>query len=309
MPTQSEIQAEITARILDGLKNGVVPWRKPWKNDPNSGPPANVVSRRLYSGVNPILLDLAAMSRGYSSKWWGTFGQWKSLGAHVKKRPDDVKAGHWGTQIVFWKQVKRKGTSEDGEETTKTFPLLRYFTLFNLEQVEGENLEHLWVSNESNSSPLCADYEPAQKAIDATDADIRFNGDRAYYVRPIGTWPNHTDGDFISLPHQQRFTSPNEYFSTCFHELVHWSEVRLDWTGSYALGELIAEIGSCFLCSHVNLPCSSDLSNHTAYLQGWLKELENDPKAILKAASQASKAAGFVLSFSKQHEVEGAEAA
>ncbi len=111
------------------------------------------------------------------------------------------------------------------------------------------------------------------------------------------------------LPHQHRFISPNEYFSTCFHELVHWSEVRLDWTGSYALGELIAEIGSCFLCSHVNLPCSSDLSNHTAYLQGWLKELENDPKAILKASSQASKAAGFVLSFSRQHEAEGAEAA
>ena len=309
MPSQSEIQAEITTRILDALKQGVVPWRKPWQNDPNSGAPANVVSRRLYSGVNPLLLDLVSMSRGYTSKWWGTYRQWSSLGAQVKKRPDDVKAGHWGTSVVFWKQIKKTKVTDDGEESTKTFPLLRYFTLFNLEQVEGAGLEHLWVSSGSNSSPLSADYQPAQEAIEATNADIRFNGDRAYYFRPLGKWPNHDGGDYICLPHQHRFTSPNEYFSTCFHELVHWSEVRLGWTGSYPLGELIAEIASCFLCSHLNVPCSSDISNHAAYLQGWLKELANDPKAILKAASQASKATEFVLSFSRQPEAEGAEAA
>ena len=74
MPSQSEIQAEITTRILDALKQGVVPWRKPWRNDPNSGAPANVVSHRLYSGINPLLLDLVSMSRGYTSRWWGTFG-------------------------------------------------------------------------------------------------------------------------------------------------------------------------------------------------------------------------------------------
>ena len=139
------------------------------------------------------------MVRGYTSKWWGTFGQWQSLGAQVKKRPDDVKPGHWGTQVVFWKQIKKTTATDDGEESTKTFPLLRYFTLFNLEQVTGENLEHLWVSNGSNSSPLCADYQPAQKAIDCTGADFRFGGDRAYYVRPIGKWPNHSDGD-LHLP-------------------------------------------------------------------------------------------------------------
>ena len=309
MPSQSEIQAEITNRILHALKQGVVPWRKPWRNDPNSGAPANVVSRRLYSGVNPILLDLVSMVRGYTSKWWGTFGQWQSLGAQVKKRPDDIKPGQWGTSVVLWKQIKKTTATDDGEESTKTFPLMRSYTVFNLEQVQGEGLEHLWVSNGSNSSPLCADYEPAQRAVDATGADIRFNGDRAYYVRPIGTWPNHTDGDYISLPHQHRFTSPNDFYSTAFHELVHWSEIRLNWEGSYPLGELIAEIGSCFLCSHLNVPCSSDLSNHAAYLHGWLKELEGNPKAIMKAATQASKATEFVLSFSKQHDVEGAEAA
>ena len=123
MPSQSEIQAEITTRILDALKQGVVPWRKPWRNDPNSGSPANVVSKRLYSGINPILLDLVAMSRGYTSKWWGTYGQWQSLGAQVRKRPDDVKPGQWGASVVLWKQIKKKKVTDDGEETTETFPL------------------------------------------------------------------------------------------------------------------------------------------------------------------------------------------
>ena len=66
MPSQSEIQKQITDRIIEGLKNGVVPWRKPWQPGKNSGSPANIISKRPYSGVNPILLDLVAMSRGYT---------------------------------------------------------------------------------------------------------------------------------------------------------------------------------------------------------------------------------------------------
>ena len=307
MPSQNEIQSEITVRILEGLKSGTIPWRKPWRSDPNSGSPANVISKRLYSGINPILLDLVAMSRGYSTRWWGTYQQWFSLGAQVKKRPSGVPPGRWGTSVVFWKQIKKK-TTEDGEQP-ETFPLLRYFTVFNLEQVEGGDLDHLRASSDSDSSPLFAKYEPAQQVLEGTRAEIRFGGERAYYVRPIGQWPHHTSGDHVCLPYPHRFALQNEFYSTAFHELVHWSEVRLGWSGSYALGELIAEIGSCYLSAQVNVPCSSDLSNHTAYLGSWLKELENDPKAIMKAASQASKAADFVLSFSRQPEVEGAEAA
>jgi antirestriction protein ArdC len=136
MPSQTEIQQQITSRILDGLKSGVIPWRKPWRADKNSGSPANAISGRQYNGINPILLDLVAMSRGYSSRFWGTYQQWASLGAQVRKRPADCKPGCWGTQIVFYKQIK-KTKIEDGEEKTDTFPLLRTFTVFNVEQVDG----------------------------------------------------------------------------------------------------------------------------------------------------------------------------
>src|SRR5450755_2498556 len=147
MPSQSEIQQQITARIIEGLKNGVVPWRKTWRPDKNSGSPANAISGRNYSGINPILLDLVAMSRGYTSRFWGTFDQWKSLGAQVQKRPADCKPGQWGTQIVFYKQVK-KTKIENGEEKTDTFPVLRTFTVFNVDQVEGA--DHLRASTDQS---------------------------------------------------------------------------------------------------------------------------------------------------------------
>ena len=105
MPSQSEIQENITARIIEGLQNGIVPWKKPWRNDPNCGSPANVVSRRNYSGINPILLDLAAQANGFTSRFWATYPQWQQLGGQVKKRPDNVKPGHWGTNIVFFRQA------------------------------------------------------------------------------------------------------------------------------------------------------------------------------------------------------------
>lgn len=301
MPSQSEIQKHITDRIIDGLKNGVVPWRKTWRPDKNSGPPANVISRRPYSGINPILLDLVAMSRAYTSRHWATYEQWQSLGAQVQKRPADCKPGQWSTQVVFYKQVK-KTRVENGEEKSESYPLMRFYTVFNIDQVDGASVDHLRASTEPTPEPLHPDYAAAKEAIAATGADIRFGCDRAFYMRPRGEFPHHTEGDFIQMPHPGQFVAQKEFISTSFHELVHWSEVRLGWKGSYAMGELRAEIAACFLCAQVGVPCSDDLSNHTAYLANWLKELENDPKAILKAASQASKATQFILGFSRATE-------
>jgi len=305
MHSQSEIHQQITARILEGLKNGVVPWRKPWRADKNSGSPTNAATKRAYSGINPVLLNLVAMERGYSSCYWATYQQWASLGAQVTKRPADVKAGQWGTQIVFYKQVK-KTKIEDGEEKTNSFPILKTFTVFNVDQVEGD-VDHLRASQDQDSVPTAPDFRPAQEAIEATGADIRFGGNRAFYRVPMGEFPIHTGGDFIQLPKSDQFMKPSEFFSTLFHELVHWSEARLKWKGSYAMGELIAEMGSCFITSQLNIPGGNELDNRTSYLKSWLKAIQDNPKAILKAASQASKAAAFILSFSRKEQPDPAE--
>ncbi len=301
MPSQSEIQESITARIIEGLQNGIVPWKKPWRNDPNCGTPANVVSRRNYSGINPVLLDLAAQANGFTSRFWGTYDQWQNLGGQVRKRPDHVKAGHWGTNIIFFRQVKKNKVDATGDEKTESFPLMKFYTVFNLDQVDGEKLDHLRPSGKPTDD--VADFDEAERVIAATKAEIAYGGNRAVYTRPVGTFPNHSGGDFIRMPSRHQFDLEHEFYGTCFHELCHWSECRLGWEGSYALGELIAEIGACYLCAQTNIPSSDDLTNHTSYLSSWLKALQDDRKFIFKAAAQASKATQYILQFSRIEEV------
>src|SRR3954447_8274644 len=102
MPNQTDTRKSITEQIVAALESGdTPPWRRPWKVGPNAGSPANVVSRKAYRGINPILLDMAAARHGLTSRWWATFAQWKQLGGKVMPRPSHVPSGRWGTQIVF----------------------------------------------------------------------------------------------------------------------------------------------------------------------------------------------------------------
>src|SRR5690348_686844 len=115
MATQQQIREQITSRIVTALETGAVPpWRRPWQVGPNAGFPANVVSKKAYRGINPILLEMAATRHNLTSKWWATFNQWKALGGRVMPRPSHVPPGQWGTQIVFWSPITKKGRDQDG---------------------------------------------------------------------------------------------------------------------------------------------------------------------------------------------------
>ena len=116
----------------------------------------------------------------------------------------------------------------------------------------------------------------------------------------------HRGGDYIQVPLKTKFPLENEFYSTCLHELSHWSESRTEWKGDYAEGELRAEIAAAYMLAELGVPQSSDLSNHQAYLANWLKALRNDNRFIFKASTAANKAADFVLSFSRQPEPEPA---
>lgn len=298
MPTATELRQTITATIIESLESGnLPPWRRPWSCSKNAGSPANIISKKNYSGVNPLLLEISAHRNNFQSRHWGTFNQWKQLGGSVMKRPNHLAKGQWGTTIVFCRPVTKTDTAPDGEETDSKFWLLRSYTVFNVDQVEGEHLDHLRAGKDTlDESEESERFDDAERIIEATNADIRFGGDRAFYS---------PDGDFIQMPPRMKFVLP-EYYETLCHELVHWTEAphRLDWDrqkpeNSYACGELIAELGGCFLASEMGLPTADNLSNHAAYLKSWLDALKSDPKFIFKAASQASKAVDYILSFSR----------
>ena len=307
-----QIRDDITQRIVEALEAGTVPWRRPWTVSPNAkGMPRNVVSKKPYSGVNPLLLALHSM-HGFQSRWWGTFRQWDALGCAVQRRPGDVKPGRWGCQIVFYKPItKTVANAETGEEEEKRFGLLRTYTVFNADQVDGEAAEKFKVlaDQEEEAAPVKPDFEPAEQLIVATGADIRYRGEKAFYLHaiPEGSWPNHKAGDFIQVPPKAKFDDVRDFYEVAFHELAHWSEPR---TGSrpkehaYAFCELVAEIACCFVSSEIGIPESRRLTNHAAYVQSWLNAMKSDSSFVFKASTQASKTTDFILSFAKQPETE-----
>ena len=210
-------------------------------------------------------------------------------------RPSHIAPGKWGTQIVFWSPVTKKIKNDHGDLEDDRFFVLRLYTVFNVDQVEG--LDHLRAEQPDTSESI-VDYQPAEEAIWATGANIRFGGGKAFYS---------PSGDYIQVPPKATFDSLDEYYGTCLHELCHWSEPRLNWSrkekeNTYQLGELVAEISSCYACRELGVPASDDLSNHIAYVKGWLQAMRNDPRFIFMASAQASKATDFILNFSRKPE-------
>jgi len=298
MASQQQLRASITEQIVAALESGgAPPWRRPWRLGPNAGLPANVVSRMPYRGINPILLEMASSRHNFTSKWWGTFNQWKQLGGKVMPRPSHVPSGRWGTTIVFWSPVTKAVRDEDGDEKADRFFIMRSYTVFNVDQVEGDHLDHLRAGTADTEGSVVIDYQPAEAAIAATGADIRIGGGRASYS---------PDGDYIQVPPKSLFTELDEFYETILHELVHWTEhpTRLDWSrkeaeNTYAMGELVAEIGACYLARELGVPASENLTNHVAYLGHWLKAMRDDSRFIFTASAQASKAADYLLAFGR----------
>jgi antirestriction protein ArdC len=290
MSTQTDIRREVTDKIVDALRAGTPPWRRPWRSGvTNIGFAANGATGHTYRGVNALLLSLA----GYECRWWATFKQIQALGGRVRK-------GEHATRIVFYRRVERAVgvASADGDEVLDTFPLLRTYSVFNVEQTEG--LGHL-LPRACEPRRAFDAFAPAEAVLAASGADIRYGGGKAEY---------DPDRDFIRLPEREAFAAPHDFYGTAFHELAHWTghSSRLDrlsknarfGSDAYAREELVAEIAGCFLAAELGVPQSDDLTNHAAYLHSWLSILGADPSAIFTAAAQASAAANFLFCHNPQ---------
>lgn len=225
--------------------------------------------------------------------------------------PADVE--YWGTKIVYWqfKEVKSDDTGDDGEKKVRKVPLLRVYTVFNLEQVDdpdGKLAKYHIKEVDDKSKPVDPVFDVAKEVMDATKADITYGGNRAFYStpQPKDSWPNHKKGDCIQCPHPSQFVTPQDFYYTMFHELGHWTEVRVGWNEEkYAMNELVAEMASCFLAQACNIPHSDVMDNHERYLASWLGRMGDDPSFIFKASSQASKVCEHVLAYSGRDEQNG----
>jgi len=265
----NEIYANITEQIKSRLEQGTLPWRKSWV----VGIPKNLISRRAYQGINFLSLCMT----DFASPYYLSFLQCQDRGGYVTK-------GSKGTAILFWKLLNIPLPDNHEKQKPYEFPYLKYSYVYNITQTS------LYSGKPEPTSIIeCDQILNNMKDRPA----IKHNTMRCYYS------PSE---DYISLPMQEDFDSTEEYYSSLFHELIHWTgsparlarlENRSDAT-DVANEELIAEIGSSFLCGLCGIS-SAVIDNQASYIEGWLAHLNHDSAYFIKAATLANKAVSYIL--------------
>lgn len=298
---RTSLYEEVTAKIISQLEEGRLPWVQPWDSAACAGPalPRNAVTGRTYSGVNILMLWGAVIANGWPSQGWLTFRQALHAGGNVRK-------GEQGTMVVYADRFvtdreKARVASEGGE--AKAIPFLKRFTLFNVAQCEGLRPD---LATDPLPLPEREIIPVAEDVIAASGIPFRIGGDKAYYV---------PSADYVQVPPQPAFYEQVNYYRTCLHELTHATghPKRLArtfgtrfGTKDYAREELVAEMGSAFLCAALGI---MPTVRHADYIGSWLAVLRDDmsddpairgstgPRghAIFRAARQASEAAEWLL--------------
>lgn len=281
-PERQHVYRTITDRIIEAIKAGAEAFVMPWHSFGAAHThPTNAVTGHRYSGGNVIGLWAEAMLSGYSTGTWATYRQWREVGAQVR-------LGERGSVIVFYKVLPRE---EDDEQSRFGFARASY--VFNADQVDG------WKQTMSHFPEIVRDVPEVEAFVAKTKAKVVEGFRHAAYNRLL---------DRIELPERMLFldtptrTATEAYYGVLLHELVHWTGAsnRLDRTfgrsfgdAEYAAEELVAEIGSAFLCGDLGL-ANVPRPDHAAYVAHWLSILEDDHRAIFTAARLATNAARYL---------------
>ena len=285
--TIASIYDTITNQIIAALERGTDTFSLPWHRSTAPLPrPVNAATGKAYRGINVLALWANAEAQDFGHGFWATYRQWHSLGAQVRK-------GEKASPIVFYKVFDKRDDDQAKESDSSTRIFAQASHVFNASQVEGFAMPKV---------PDGEDFDPIPQAdsfVAGTGASVRIHGDSAHYTPSTDT---------ITMPDRERFfttssgSAAQNWYATLLHELVHWTgaDHRLARTfgkrfgdDAYAMEELVAELGSAFLCGDLGLS-TSPRPDHASYLASWLKVLKADNRAIITAASAAAKAAEWL---------------
>ena len=271
----------VNEKILDQLKKGVIPWKKPWIGPRKA---YSIASGRDYSLLNQLLLGLPGA--------YGTYEQWKRLGGQVRKN----EKGHF---VTFWKMVEKKTIDQNGKENLERYPVLRYYIVFHQSQITGVSIEPenmvMPPDPVEAADKVIAGYIDREK-IKYTESE---ESDKAFY-NPLS--------DEVVIPARKYFSesSASSMYSVIFHELAHSTghSSRLDRPGLkkvsfgseiYSAEELVAEIASCYILESLGISTDLTIQMSASYIDGWSKAIRSDGNMIVKAAPAAEKAAKLIL--------------
>jgi antirestriction protein ArdC len=268
---------QVVENIINKIEKGELQsWFKSW----SVGLPKNFASNTFYNGFNILSLMNEMEEKGYKSNQWLTFNQIQKSGAKLRQ-------GSKGASVFFFKPLEIEEQDEaTGELVKKTIPMLKTFTVFNVDATD------IQIGNQNEEIPDLNDFIAQSGAIIKTRTE-------AFY---------DPKNDYIGMPDISTFIDSANYGATLLHELSHWSgaEHRLNrnltgkfGTEDYGKEELIAELSAAMLCGHFQI--NGDL-RHAEYLQSWLKALKAEPKLLWKSASEAQKVFDYLIDITRSQE-------
>lgn len=268
-----KIQKIIQQKVLDLLKEGIIPWRK--TRDVAHGAAKNIVTNKVYQGSNYLLLNC----QGYISPYWMTYKQASTHGGHVKK-------GEKSTPISVWRPFKPKpGQEEDDNKFKRGYYGMAW--IFNLGQTEDVKLpvRDEIAERKYNNSPI----ENCEQIL----SEFKDPPGTMWGVSPC----YNLTMDEIGMPRIEKFETSEEYYATFFHEMGHSTRhlTRLNREKvSKAKEELVAEMTACFLCAEAGIE-TAVIDNQVAYIDDWRKSISEDVKLVMAASSEAQKAANYIM--------------
>ncbi len=284
---RQDVYTRITDKIINALEQGVRPWIKPWDAEHAAGRITRPLRHngQCYSGINILMLWASAVEQGFAAPIWMTFKQALELNANVRK-------GEKGSLVVYANTVTKTEDDGKGTDVEREIPFMRGYTVFNVEQIEGLPERYYATPEPKMTGPERIAH--AEAFFANTGADIRFRGTRAYYA---------IEPNYIAMPPIESFIDAESFYATLAHETTHWTRHasrlerefgRKTWGDEgYAREELVAELGSAFLCADLELT-PEVREDHAAYIGSWLTALKNDKRAIFQAASHAQRAVDFL---------------
>jgi len=284
--------------ILDKLEEGVIPWQKMWKSEKGL-PPISLSTGKVYNGINQILLSCLAYEYN-KSPYFLTYKQALHRGGHIR-------SGEKGFPIFFFKKLETpvdKDTKEKKDKRSRF--ILRFYTVFNLEQCAEVHLTEKEEKLLSSMEVTLKTHFPSLKAEGML---------QSYFEMPKINFNTKNDpsydhyNDEIRMPLIGQFDTPQEYYVTYFHEVIHstgYSE-RLNRFGAErtdkqkAVEELIGEIGSVYLATEAGID-KAILDNSAAYISYWMDQLKQNGRLFTVATAKAEKASRYVLEHSAKDE-------
>lgn len=280
--------------ISEKLMEGVVPWKKLWKT--KGGLPAiSLNSGKPYNGINQLLLTCLA-DQFNESPYFLTYKQAVARGGYIK-------SGEKGFHVVFFKKSEDADEKEMEDEDKKAKFILRYYTIFNLEQCENitltakekQLLKSMEVTPNNNKSIKRAE-QLLNSYYKLPDVVIKQSHNPSY----------NFNQDIISMPPIVQFETSEEYYASLFHEVIHSTghktrlkrKLESKTIQDKTIEELIAEIGSAYLSSDAGI-VDKVIDNNASYINYWLDRINVNKRLFVTATSRAEKAYKFI----KEHSV------